>query len=82
MSTYYTRYDVGKRYAFFYTIGVSNLLNYWHSTHLNMLQVFASGLGGILAYGIMQMAGIGGYLGWSVSILHLKSFDNLQHHIY
>lgn len=56
MSTYYTRYAVGKRYAFFYTIGV-----------------FASGLGGIFAFGIMHLSGTGGYLGWSVSTIHQHS---------
>jgi MFS family permease len=49
MSTYYQRYEMGKRYAVFYTIGV-----------------FASALGGVLGYGLMQMSGLAGLLGWYV----------------
>lgn len=48
LSTWYCRYEMGKRNAFFYLIGM-----------------MASALGGILAYGLMQMNGLAGYMGWS-----------------
>ncbi|KAI4187960.1 MAG: hypothetical protein L6R41_002464 [Letrouitia leprolyta] len=47
LSTWYKRYEVGKRYSIFYFIGS-----------------MASALGGILAYGLMQMEGTQGYGGW------------------
>ncbi|KAH6654659.1 major facilitator superfamily domain-containing protein [Truncatella angustata] len=47
LSTWYTRYEVGKRYSFFYVIGC-----------------VASAFAGILAYGLMQMSGLGGLTGW------------------
>ncbi|KAF2112115.1 major facilitator superfamily domain-containing protein [Lophiotrema nucula] len=47
LSTWYTRYDVGKRYSVFYVLGS-----------------LASACAGILAYGIMQMAGMQGLGGW------------------
>lgn len=47
LSTWYKRYEVGKRYATFYLIGC-----------------LASAFGGILAFGLMQMEGVGGYGGW------------------
>ncbi|KAK3990969.1 general substrate transporter [Cladorrhinum sp. PSN332] len=47
LSTWYTRYEVGKRNSVFYLIG-------------SMSSAFA----GILAYGIMQMAGTAGMNGW------------------
>jgi MFS family permease len=53
ISTWYSRYDVQKRYSVFYVIGCC-----------------ASACGGILAYGFMQMEGLGSgpqYLGLHVS---------------
>ncbi|KAL2135157.1 hypothetical protein VTI74DRAFT_9588 [Chaetomium olivicolor] len=47
LSTWYTRYEVGKRNSVFYLVGS-----------------VASAFAGILAYGIMQMAGKGGLNGW------------------
>lgn len=47
LSTWYKRYEVGKRYSIFYFIGS-----------------LASALGGILAYGLMQLEGTHGYGGW------------------
>ncbi|KAK4124656.1 general substrate transporter [Parathielavia appendiculata] len=47
LSTWYTRYEVGKRNSVFYLVGC-----------------VASAFAGILAYGIMQMAGIAGLNGW------------------
>ncbi|KAI0129069.1 major facilitator superfamily domain-containing protein [Xylariales sp. AK1849] len=47
LSTWYTRYEVGKRYSFFYVIGC-----------------VASAFSGILAYGLMQMAGLQHLSGW------------------
>ncbi|KAI4251226.1 MAG: hypothetical protein LQ352_004981 [Teloschistes flavicans] len=47
LSTWYTRYDVGKRFSVFYIIGC-----------------IANAFGGILAYGLMQMDGLGGKAGW------------------
>jgi len=47
ISCWYTRYEVQKRLAFFYSINI-----------------LAVGFGSILAYGIMQMSGTAGYLGW------------------
>ncbi|KAH8673477.1 major facilitator superfamily MFS-1 [Xylariales sp. PMI_506] len=47
LSTWYTRYEIGKRYSFFYIIGC-----------------VASAFAGILAYGLMQMAGLAGLSGW------------------
>ncbi|KAK4232010.1 general substrate transporter [Podospora fimiseda] len=47
LSTWYTRYEVGKRNSVFYLIG-------------SMSSAFA----GILAYGIMQMAGLANLNGW------------------
>ncbi|CZT10556.1 related to permease of the major facilitator superfamily [Rhynchosporium graminicola] len=47
MSTWYKRYEMGRRYAGFYLIGC-----------------VASAFGGILAFGLMQMKGIGGLGGW------------------
>ncbi|KAL9584587.1 MAG: hypothetical protein Q9212_002021 [Teloschistes hypoglaucus] len=47
LSTWYTRYDVGKRFSVFYIIGC-----------------IANAFGGILAYGFMQMDGLGGKAGW------------------
>lgn len=48
MSTWYTRYELQKRYSIFYLIGS-----------------LASALAGILAYGLMQMKGLGNLSGWS-----------------
>lgn len=48
LSTWYTRYDMHKRYSVFYFIGT-----------------LASACAGILAYGLMQLDGTAGYLGWS-----------------
>ncbi|KAL2256406.1 hypothetical protein VTK26DRAFT_1729 [Humicola hyalothermophila] len=48
LSTWYTRYEIGKRNSLFYLLGS-----------------VASAFAGILAYGIMQMAGTGGLNGWS-----------------
>lgn len=48
LSTWYCRYEMGKRNALFYLIGM-----------------MASALGGILAFGLMQMDGLAGYMGWS-----------------
>jgi MFS family permease len=45
--TWYTRYEVQKRYSVFYLIG-------------SMASAFSS----ILAYGLMQMNGLGGLSGW------------------
>ncbi|RVX72343.1 hypothetical protein B0A52_04548 [Exophiala mesophila] len=47
ISTWYARYDMQKRYAAFYSLGL-----------------VASGCSGILAYGVQQMAGLGGLEGW------------------
>jgi len=47
LSTWYTRYDIGKRYSFFYVLGC-----------------VASAFAGILAYGLMQLAGTHGLSGW------------------
>ncbi|KAL2023726.1 hypothetical protein VTK56DRAFT_1440 [Thermocarpiscus australiensis] len=47
LSTWYTRYEVGKRNSVFYLVGS-----------------VASAFAGILAYGIMQMAGLAGLSGW------------------
>ncbi|KAL2163455.1 hypothetical protein VTH06DRAFT_5513 [Thermothelomyces fergusii] len=47
LSTWYTRYEVGKRNSVFYLVGC-----------------VASAFAGILAYGIMQMAGLAGLNGW------------------
>ncbi|GIZ41949.1 hypothetical protein CKM354_000523200 [Cercospora kikuchii] len=47
LSTWYVRYEMGKRYSFFYLIGM-----------------FASAASGILAYGLMQMAGLADLNGW------------------
>jgi MFS family permease len=47
LSTWYSRYDIQKRYSVFYLIG-------------SMASAFAS----ILAYGLMQMKGLGGLNGW------------------
>ncbi|KAL2117468.1 hypothetical protein VTJ04DRAFT_7128 [Mycothermus thermophilus] len=47
LSTWYTRYEVGKRNSIFYLVGC-----------------VASAFSGILAYGIMQMAGIANLNGW------------------
>ncbi|KAL2888492.1 putative transporter [Ceratocystis lukuohia] len=47
LSTWYTRFEVGKRYSVFYLLGS-----------------FASGCSGILAYGLMQMDGLGDLTGW------------------
>merc|ERR1711975_173146 len=47
ISTWYSRYDMHKRYAGFYCLGL-----------------VASGLGGILAFGVQQMDGLGGLEGW------------------
>ncbi|KAL8778794.1 MAG: hypothetical protein Q9194_001792 [Teloschistes cf. exilis] len=47
LSTWYTRYDVGKRFSVFYIIGC-----------------IANAFGGILAYGFMQMDGLGDKAGW------------------
>lgn len=48
LSTWYCRYEMGRRNAFFYLIGM-----------------LASAFSGILAFGLMQMDGLGGYQGWS-----------------
>lgn len=48
MSTWYTRFELQKRYSVFYLIGSA-----------------ASAFAGILAYGLMQMKGLGGLNGWS-----------------
>ncbi|KAL2114020.1 hypothetical protein VUR80DRAFT_1316 [Thermomyces stellatus] len=48
LSTWYPRYEVGKRYSVFYILGC-----------------VASAFAGILAYGLMQMAGLGDLSGWS-----------------
>lgn len=47
LSTWYTRYEVGKRYSIFYLLGC-----------------VASAFAGILAYGLMQMDGLGDLTGW------------------
>ncbi|KAL6364339.1 hypothetical protein LRP88_02259 [Fusarium phalaenopsidis] len=47
ISTWYSRFDMQKRYAVFYLMGT-----------------IASGLGGVLAYGLQQMDGLAGYRGW------------------
>ncbi|KAK4032899.1 general substrate transporter [Parachaetomium inaequale] len=47
LSTWYTRYEVGKRNSVFYLVGC-----------------VASAFAGILAYGLMQMAGLAGLNGW------------------
>ncbi|CAN8104781.1 unnamed protein product [Discula destructiva] len=47
LSTWYTRFEMGKRYSVFYLLGS-----------------FASATSGILAYGFMQMSGLGGQTGW------------------
>ncbi|PVI06724.1 phthalate transporter-like protein [Periconia macrospinosa] len=47
LSTWYTRYDVGKRYSVFYMVGS-----------------FVSGCAGIMAFGLMQMKGLGNLSGW------------------
>ncbi|ORY63356.1 major facilitator superfamily transporter [Pseudomassariella vexata] len=47
LSTWYTRYEVGKRYSFFYVVGC-----------------VAAAFSGILAFGLMQMAGLAGLTGW------------------
>ncbi|KAL7806630.1 putative phthalate transporter [Trichoderma gracile] len=47
LSTWYTRYEVGKRYSLFY-----------------LLSCMASGVSGILAYGLMQLNGREGRSGW------------------
>lgn len=47
MSTWYVRYEMGKRYSVFYIIGC-----------------VASACSGILAYGLMQMNGLGDMGGW------------------
>lgn len=47
LSTWYTRYEVGKRYSVFYMLGC-----------------VASAFAGILAFGLMQMAGLAGLSGW------------------
>ncbi|KAK3346753.1 general substrate transporter [Lasiosphaeria hispida] len=47
LSTWYTRYEVGKRNSVFYMVGC-----------------VAAAFAGILAYGIMQMAGLAGLNGW------------------
>ncbi|KND89265.1 putative transporter [Tolypocladium ophioglossoides CBS 100239] len=47
LSTWYTRYEVGKRYSLFYLLGS-----------------VASAFSGILAYGLMQLAGQQGITGW------------------
>lgn len=47
LSTWYVRYDMGKRYSVFYLLGV-----------------VASAFSGILAFGLMQMNGLGNLGGW------------------
>ncbi|KAK0713077.1 MFS general substrate transporter [Lasiosphaeria miniovina] len=47
LSTWYTRYELGKRNSVFYMVGC-----------------IAAAFAGILAYGIMQMAGLAGLNGW------------------
>ncbi|KAL5583873.1 hypothetical protein FOVSG1_015224 [Fusarium oxysporum f. sp. vasinfectum] len=47
ISTWYSRFDMQKRYALFYLMGT-----------------LASGLGGILAFGLQQMEGQAGIRGW------------------
>ncbi|KAJ2906902.1 MFS general substrate transporter [Zalerion maritima] len=47
LSTWYTRFEVGKRYSVFYILGC-----------------VASAFAGILAYGLMQMDGLGDQTGW------------------
>jgi len=47
LSTWYTRFEVGKRNSVFYLVGC-----------------VASAFAGILAYGLMQMAGLAGLNGW------------------
>jgi len=47
ISTWYSRYDLQKRYSVFYLIGC-----------------LASACSGILAFGLMQMSGVAGLLGW------------------
>ncbi|KAF2167820.1 hypothetical protein M409DRAFT_65908 [Zasmidium cellare ATCC 36951] len=47
LSTWFTRYEVAKRYAVFYAIGG-----------------IGTALTGILAYGMMQLDGLGGLAGW------------------
>ncbi|KAK8046181.1 phthalate transporter [Apiospora saccharicola] len=47
LSTWYTRFDMQKRYTLFYGIGC-----------------VAGALGGILAYGLSHMEGLGGLRGW------------------
>ncbi|KAI1495546.1 major facilitator superfamily domain-containing protein [Biscogniauxia marginata] len=47
LSTWYTRYEVGRRYSLFYVLGC-----------------VASAFSGILAFGLMHLAGKGGLGGW------------------
>ncbi|KAL9002349.1 MAG: hypothetical protein Q9188_004703 [Gyalolechia gomerana] len=47
LATWYSRYDVGKRFSSFYILGC-----------------IANAFAGILAYGLMQMDGLGGEAGW------------------
>lgn len=47
LATWYSRYDVGKRFSSFYILGC-----------------IANAFSGILAYGLMQMDGVGGEAGW------------------
>jgi MFS family permease len=47
ISCWYTRFEVQKRLAAFYSINI-----------------VANGFGSILAYGIMQLSGTNGWLGW------------------
>lgn len=47
LSTWYTRYDMGKRYSVFYIVGC-----------------VASAFAGILAYGLIKLAGKNGLAGW------------------
>ncbi|KAL8289622.1 hypothetical protein RB597_001313 [Gaeumannomyces tritici] len=47
LSTWYTRYEVGKRYSMFYLLGC-----------------VAAAFSGILAFGLMQMKGLGNLNGW------------------
>jgi len=63
MSTWYSRYELQKRYSIFYLIGSG-----------------ASAFAGILAYGLMQMSGLGGLKGWRwIFIVRALALRSPQH---
>lgn len=61
LSTWYTRYELQKRYAVFYMIGI-----------------MSSAFAGILGYGLMQMAGLGGLEGWRWIFIVSGQLPNLN----